>query len=57
MKIENLVKSPNIAQDMDDEELSALGARLLEEVNMDLTSRADWEEREMKNLLSWHYRL
>ena len=43
MKIENLVKSPNIAQDMDDEELSALGARLLEEVNMDLTSRADWE--------------
>ena len=50
MKIENLVKSPNIAQDMDDEELSALGARLLEEVNMDLTSRADWEERNEKSI-------
>jgi chaperonin GroES len=50
MKIEKLVRSANIAEDMDDEELSSLGSRLLEEVNMDLTSRLEWEERNEKSI-------
>ena len=30
---------------MDSEELSSLGFRLMDEINLDLTSRLDWEER------------
>jgi len=45
MKIEELLRSPNIAEDMDSEELSSLGFRLMDEINLDLTSRLDWEER------------
>ena len=48
MKIEELLRSPNIAEDMDSEELSSLGYRLMDEINMDLTSRLDWEERNEK---------
>ena len=33
---------------MDSEELSSLGFRLMEEINLDLTSRLDWEERNEK---------
>ena len=49
MKIEELLRSPNIAQDMDSEELSSLGFKLMEEINMDLTSRIEWEERNEKS--------
>ena len=49
MKIEELLRSPNIAQDMDSEELSSLGFKLMDEINMDLTSRLDWEERNEKS--------
>ena len=45
MKIEELLRSHNIAEDMDSEELSSLGFRLMDEINLDLTSRLDWEER------------
>ena len=48
MKIEELLRSPNIAEDMDSEELSSLGFRLMDEINLDLTSRLDWEERNEK---------
>jgi chaperonin GroES len=49
MKIEELLRSPNIAADMDSEELSSLGFKLMEEINMDLTSRLEWEERNEKS--------
>jgi chaperonin GroES len=45
MKIQDLLSSPNICDMMDSESLSSLGFKLLEEVNMDLTSRLDWEQR------------
>jgi chaperonin GroES len=45
MKIQDLLSSPNICDMMDSESLSSLGFKLLEEVNMDLTSRLDWESR------------
>ena len=48
MKIEELLRSHNIAEDMDSEELSSLGFRLMDEINLDLTSRLDWEERNEK---------
>ena len=48
MKIEELLRSPNIAEDMDSEELSSLGFRLMDEINLDLTSRLDWEQRNEK---------
>ena len=34
---------------MDSEELSSLGFKLMDEINMDLTSRLDWEERNEKS--------
>lgn len=48
MKIEELLRSKNIAEDMGREELSSLGFRLADEINTDLTSRAEWEERNEK---------
>lgn len=48
MKIEQLLRSPNIAADIDDEELSSLGFKLMDEINLDLTSRIEWEERNEK---------
>jgi len=49
MKIEELLRSPNIAEDMDSDELSSLGFKLINEINMDLTSRLEWEERNEKS--------
>ena len=48
MEIEKLLRSPNIAEEMDSEELSSLGFKLFDEVNLDLTSRLEWEERNEK---------
>ena len=50
MKIEQLLRSKNIAEEMDDNERSSLGFRLLNEINMDLSSRLDWEDRNEKAL-------
>jgi chaperonin GroES len=49
MKIEQLLTSPNIAADIDAEELSSLGFKLMDEINLDLTSRLEWEERNEKS--------
>jgi chaperonin GroES len=48
MKIEELLRSPNIADMMDDEELSSLGFTLMNDINLDLNSRIEWEERNEK---------
>jgi chaperonin GroES len=48
MKIEELLRSPNIAEQMDDEELSSLGQTLMNDINLDLNSRIEWEERNEK---------
>lgn len=48
MKLEDLLSSPNIAQMMDAEELSSLGFKLMDEIQLDLTSRLDWEDRNEK---------
>ena len=50
MKIQELVVSPNICELLDDETLSSLGFQLQNEVNMDLTSRLEWEDRNQKAL-------
>ena len=49
MKIEELLRSPNIAADMDDEELSSLGQVMMNDINLDLNSRIEWEERNEKS--------
>ena len=48
MKLEDLLSSPNIAEMMDAEELSSLGFKLMDEIQLDLTSRLDWEDRNEK---------
>ena len=48
MNIETLVSSSNIADEMDANELSSLGFKLMDEINLDLTSRLDWEDRNEK---------
>ena len=48
MKIEELLRSPNIAEDMDDDALSSLGFTLMNDINLDLNSRIEWEERNEK---------
>jgi chaperonin GroES len=48
MKIEELLRSPNIAEEMDSDDLSSLSAQLMNDINMDLTSRIEWEERNEK---------
>ena len=48
MKLETLLSSPNIAEEMDAGELSSLGFKLMDEINLDLTSRLDWEDRNEK---------
>jgi len=48
MKIEELLRSPNIAEMMDDDALSSLGFTLMNDINLDLTSRLEWEERNEK---------
>ena len=50
MKIEELVVSPNICELLDADTLSSLGFQLQNEVEMDLNSRIEWEERNEKAL-------
>lgn len=39
------INNPNIAADLDESELSAIGQKVLREYELDLASRSDWEER------------
>ena len=39
------IDNPNIAADLDDEQLSAIGQRVLREYELDLSSRSEWEAR------------
>lgn len=48
MKLEDLISSPNIAEMMSADELSSLGFKLSDEIQLDLTSRLDWEDRNDK---------
>ena len=48
MKIEELLRSPNIAEMMDDDALSSLGFELMNDITLDLNSRIEWEERNEK---------
>jgi len=48
MKIEELLRSPNIADMMDDDALSSLGQTLMNDITLDLNSRIEWEERNEK---------
>jgi chaperonin GroES len=48
MKIEELLRSPNIAEMMDDDALSSLGQTLMNDITLDLNSRIEWEERNEK---------
>jgi len=48
MKIEELLRSPNIADMMDDDALSSLGQNLMNDITLDLNSRIEWEERNEK---------
>ena len=49
MKIEELLRSPNIADMMDDDALSSLGQNLMNDITLDLNSRIEWEERNEKS--------
>lgn len=42
------IQSPNIAADMDEDELSAIGQKVLREYEIDLASRSEWEEKSRK---------
>ena len=51
MDIKKLIKSSNLVEDLEDEELvSSIGRQVVEEYKKDLESRSDWEER-MANAL------
>ena len=50
MNIENLIESPNILELLEDDVISSLQAQLANEVEMDLSSRTEWEERNEKSL-------
>jgi chaperonin GroES len=39
------INNPNIAEDLDDTELSAIGQKVIREYDIDLGSRSEWEER------------
>jgi chaperonin GroES len=45
LKIEGLVKSPNIAEMLDEEALKTIGAAVWDEWTIDKTSRQDWEDK------------
>ena len=45
--IEN-IQHPNIAEDLDDDELSKIGQKVHREYQLDLGSRSDWEQRTQK---------
>lgn len=42
------IQSPNIAADLDDDELNAIGQKVLREYEIDKTSRSEWEEKSRK---------
>ena len=50
MKIQELIESANICELLDDDQLQSLQAQLQNEVEMDLTSRLEWEDRNQKAL-------
>lgn len=50
MKIQELIESSNILDLLDSDAISSLAAQLQNEVEMDLTSRLEWEERNEKSL-------
>jgi chaperonin GroES len=45
LKIEDLVKSPNIAEMLEEEALKTIGAAVWDEWTIDKTSRQDWEDK------------
>ncbi len=45
IKMEKLVRSPNIAEDLDADFLAELGIKVLSDYHTDLTSRDKWEKR------------
>lgn len=45
LKILELVQSPNIALDLEDELLATIGARVKDEYEIDETSRSEWKKR------------
>ena len=48
MKIEELIVSPNVCELLDSDQIASLEAQLYNEVQLDLSSRLDWEERNEK---------
>jgi hypothetical protein len=42
------IKATNIAEDMDEDELSAIGQKVLREYEIDLASRSEWEDKSRK---------
>jgi chaperonin GroES len=50
MKIQELIESANICELLDEDQLQSLQAQLQNEVEMDLTSRLEWEDRNQKAL-------
>ena len=48
MKIEELIVSPNVCELLDADQIASLEAQLYNEVQLDLSSRLDWEERNEK---------
>lgn len=49
-KLIKLMKSVNIAEDLEADELALLGRRVVDQYNIDKASRSDWEERNEKAL-------
>lgn len=50
LKIEDLVKSPNIAEELDDEELTKIGNAVWDEWQIDVTSRSEWEDKTSESM-------
>lgn len=45
LKTEELIKSPNIAELLEEEDLNTIGSAVYSDWDIDVSSRADWEER------------
>jgi len=43
LKLQDIVKSPNIAEDLCDEDLRYIGSKAVSDYNNDLSSRYGWE--------------
>lgn len=50
LKIEDLVKSPNIADELDDEDLTKIGNAVWDEWQIDVTSRSEWEDKTSESM-------